>query len=277
MGWALWEGTELIDAGQTPRVEFIDAVWAGDFDGGPSRTSPAIKPTSEDWAYLAGLIDGEGHITRKVTASKGVVSLRVKMNDLAPLEWGQSRFGGSITGPTARPDPKHAPYYTWVVAKQADVLYLLSHVRPLLRVRHQQADEGLRALHRVKTIGALLKPVELLVVEEFRLYPWVLQEGGLDFDEVRTARAIGALEFIARAKNMDLILQPATVKEPSMEAGARELFQTPLHENRHANDAILHGWYHVATTVLGRTIQLPHAKVVAVDPSKLVAPAGEGA
>lgn len=108
--------------------------------------------------------------------------------------------------------------------------------------------------------------VKRLVVEEFKLYPWVIQDGGLDFDEVRTARGIGALEFIARQAGIEFTFQPATIKEPAMDAGARELFQRPLYENRHANDAIMHGWYYIVTRMLGQRIELPNASVVLIDP-----------
>ena len=40
---------------------------------------------------------------------------------------------------------------------------------------------------------------------------------------------------------VSLVLQPAAIKKSAIAAGAEELFMTPLHENRHANDAIMHG------------------------------------
>jgi hypothetical protein len=120
--------------------------------------------------------------------------------------------------------------------------------------------------------GGPFRGVKRLVVEEFRLYPWVVKEGGLDFDELRTSRGIGQLEFIARHANLEFKFQPATIKETAIMGGARELFQHPLYENRHANDAVMHGWYFVVTEMLGTRVELPHASVVAVDPSKLRSP-----
>jgi hypothetical protein len=116
------------------------------------------------------------------------------------------------------------------------------------------------------------KPLTKLVVEEFRLYPWVVNEGGLDFDELRTSRGIGALEFIARHAGLEFVFQSATVKEPALNAGAKELFLHPLYPNRHANDSIMHGWYHIVTTMLGRRIDLPDASIVAIDPSAFATP-----
>lgn len=92
--------------------------------------------------------------------------------------------------------------------------------------------------------GELIGPITRIVCEDFRLYPWKLKD--LAWDQVRTARLIGALTFMSRLKGLDFVLQPAAIKERSQAAGARELFLTPLKENRHANDAIMHGVYYLA-------------------------------
>lgn len=82
-----------------------------------------------------------------------------------------------------------------------------------------------------------------LVVEDWQLYPWKSKE--LAWDYCRTARGIGALELIARLAGIELVLQPAAIKERAEAAGAENLFVHPLHENRHANDAIRHGVYYM--------------------------------
>lgn len=87
--------------------------------------------------------------------------------------------------------------------------------------------------------------VRRLVVEDWALYPWALK--GLAWDKCRTARAIGQLELIARQFDLELVLQPAKIKEGAVAAGAENLFSTPLHENRHQNDAIMHGTFYIAT------------------------------
>lgn len=84
-----------------------------------------------------------------------------------------------------------------------------------------------------------LTDVKELVIEDWALYPWKLQEMG--WDKCRTARAIGALEFICRAANIPYKMQPASIKDTAKAAGADDLFYRPLDENRHANDAIMHG------------------------------------
>lgn len=128
----------------------------------------------------------------------------------------------------------------------------------------------------VVTAAGRFQGIRRLVIEKFALYPWVVDEGGLDFDELRTSRGIGALEFIGRHAGLDVVMQPALVKEPSMAAGARELFYRPLYENRHANDAIMHGFYYVITEMLGTRIELPSGgTAVMLNPDEPFAPASE--
>lgn len=88
--------------------------------------------------------------------------------------------------------------------------------------------------------------VTKLVVEDWALYPWEVQN--LAWDKCRTARGIGALELIARQQGWDIVLQPAKIKEAAEAGGATAYFLRPLHPNRHANDAIRHGSYHIQTT-----------------------------
>ena len=86
--------------------------------------------------------------------------------------------------------------------------------------------------------------LDLIVMEDWALYPWKLKE--LGWDKCRTARGIGAIELIARLSSIQLVLQPAAIKKGAVAAGAEELFLKPLHENRHANDAIMHGVFYMA-------------------------------
>lgn len=104
---------------------------------------------------------------------------------------------------------------------------------------HARVPEAVKdiATGRAKGVGAL-------VVENWQLYPDVIRTGALDYDECRTARAIGAYELLARQHNIRYITQGAAIKGPAEEAGSRELYLTPQHENRHANDAIDHGVFY---------------------------------
>lgn len=97
--------------------------------------------------------------------------------------------------------------------------------------------------------------IERFVCEDFRIYPWAAQE--LAWDRVRTARVIGALTLIGLKNNVPLILQPAAIKKAAKAAGAEELFDRPLYENRHSNDAIMHFTFYTATELLGLKMPVP--------------------
>ena len=89
-----------------------------------------------------------------------------------------------------------------------------------------------------------LRGCELLVYEDWALYPWKLQE--LAWDQCRTARGIGALEYICQAAGIPYAAQGAKIKDAAESAGAADLFMRPLDENRHANDAIRHAVHRAA-------------------------------
>jgi hypothetical protein len=89
--------------------------------------------------------------------------------------------------------------------------------------------------------------IEGIVCEDFRIYPWEAKKGTLNWDQVRTARLIGALTLIAKMCGLWWKLQGAKIKERAMAAGAEHFFLSPRHENRHANDSIMHAIYHRAT------------------------------
>jgi hypothetical protein len=97
-----------------------------------------------------------------------------------------------------------------------------------------------------------LGPIERIVCEDFRIYPWKVQ--ALKFDRVRTARVIGAITFMCRLKEIPLVLQPAAIKEAAQAAGAEEYYYRPLKENRHQNDAIQHFVFFTNTELLGVTL-----------------------
>jgi hypothetical protein len=95
-------------------------------------------------------------------------------------------------------------------------------------------------------------PIERIVCENWRIYPWEAEKGHLNWDECRTARLIGALTFMARLKGIPFITQGADIKEGAVAAGAEELFYKPLKENRHQNDALMHFVFFTNSELLGK-------------------------
>jgi hypothetical protein len=105
----------------------------------------------------------------------------------------------------------------------------------------------------------LLLPIKRIVLEDFRIYPWKLK--ALKFDPVRTARVIGAITFMCRLLDIELVFQPAAIKDAAQKAGAEELYIRPLHENRHHNDSVQHFVFYTGTEMLGRRIVVPNEGV----------------
>lgn len=95
------------------------------------------------WAYIAGLLDGEGYFAR---GSSGV-SLRVNMANKDVLEWLHSQVGGTLNFKAAA-KAEWQDQWVWQLARQPRVNHALRHIRPYLRVKCRQADlmlEFLRA------------------------------------------------------------------------------------------------------------------------------------
>lgn len=98
----------------------------------------------------------------------------------------------------------------------------------------------------IEHLEEALDGIKLVVVENWSIYPWEARKGSLDWDECRTARLIGSLYQACRLVGWDYEQQPAAIKERAIAAGAELYFSHPLRENRHANDATMHGVFRVA-------------------------------
>ncbi len=95
-------------------------------------------------------------------------------------------------------------------------------------------------------------PIGRIVSEDWRLYPWELKN--MRWDKCRTARVIGGLFMLSRIYMIEMIMQPASIKESAQKAGAEQLYSRPLRENRHANDAVQHFVYFTQTEMLGNKL-----------------------
>lgn len=110
--------------------------------------------SKEDWAYAAGLFDGEGHISiavrkanlRRDSKEKLVGYERVQFqlsmaqNNQRPLIWLRENFGGSIkfvTGKKSYCDDSYTRW-NWVLSK-VPAREFLCGVLPYLKVRQEEA------------------------------------------------------------------------------------------------------------------------------------------
>ena len=101
----------------------------------------ARRPPSEtDFAYLAGIMDGEGYFAGgRNTNSFG---FRVSMSDYEAPRWLQETFGGLLY----ERQTTHKPHLIWYISRQADLRFLIAGVRPYLRVKGPRADAMLALL-----------------------------------------------------------------------------------------------------------------------------------
>lgn len=230
-GWSVWDGKDLVYADQTPMWEFADNIYE------------AVH-TDSTLGYLAGLIDGEGTIGVYPNGKTDRVTIQVSMTAEDVLKWCAENFGGTVNGPY-RQHENRTSMYTWKRAARQDVADLIAKIRPLLKLKASQADDTLTFLKDEYAIEpSVFIGIKAMVVEQWQLYPWELQN--LAWDHCRTARLIGALELICRRFGIELIFQGADIKEAAIQAGAEALFLEPVHENRHANDSLMHGTFYIA-------------------------------
>lgn len=89
----------------------------------------SIKDVSETkWAYIAGLIDGEGSITIK----KGQPWIGVYNCHLPLMEWLKQEVGGNYN--VAHRNGRE-PNYCWVIGGVRNVVFLLDKVKPFLIIK----------------------------------------------------------------------------------------------------------------------------------------------
>ncbi len=101
--------------------------------------------TNEQYAYLAGIVDGEGSIY--ITKSKDkqfTAGLKIAMNDKPALLLFQSVFGGKISKGTRKIDKRNNKLYApaWVLQYRSlsDIKFIITKLAPFLRVKNKQAQ-----------------------------------------------------------------------------------------------------------------------------------------
>jgi hypothetical protein len=98
----------------------------------------------------------------------------------------------------------------------------------------------------------LLQPAsETLVIEEFRLYPWLAAQQS--FSTFATVETIGALKLARRwnAPHIDLVMQPAAIKKPTeriMKARNTRMLAHMENMGVHCADAELHAYHYTHKT-----------------------------
>lgn len=92
---------------------------------------------------------------------------------------------------------------------------------------------------------------DVVVCEEFRLYPWSMQ--AQRFSQMATCELIGVIKYLCATEVVSLVMQPATIKKVAraqMSARGSVNDAVKLRKGGHAADAFLHGWYWLMKTVI---------------------------
>lgn len=150
-----------------PRVEIanllgksLSAVTGYAYRHGLSRRSPALTYetlTDLEKAYIAGIVDGEGHIeiglnveTRK-PHTRYAISVVVTNTDYGLLDWLQRRLPGSYIREKhyAAPKAHWKPAWSLRLHRRGSVKSLLQELLPYLIVKR---DRALAALHAIDSI-----------------------------------------------------------------------------------------------------------------------------
>lgn len=93
----------------------------------------------DKWSYLAGILDGEGHIAVQRAGFKGKnaryrFTIDVKMTDRIIVEWLAENFGGMIAFCPSK-NPRWRDQWRWrKTGGPARELY--AQVRPLLKIKN---------------------------------------------------------------------------------------------------------------------------------------------
>lgn len=95
-------------------------------------------PTETDYAYFAGLLDGEGWIgSAKSASGSHAPRIQIGMTNYEVLQWCQDRFGGHIHQMNSRLATKQA--WKWNMSSNAIRLYIPPTI-PFMKVKRAQAE-----------------------------------------------------------------------------------------------------------------------------------------
>lgn len=98
-----------------------------------------------DWAYLAGIIDGEGYIGPNISN----LGIRVVVADEPLIDWLHERFGGT-RGSYANSGSENMAYY-WQAQRQDLVLDIIGRVMPYLVIKRGQAEAMVDLIYHMKS------------------------------------------------------------------------------------------------------------------------------
>lgn len=140
------------------------------------RNNSTVQPTEKDYAYAAGLIDGDGCISIRESGQTSntrwnpswYASVVVAMTHPGPLRWLQERWGGSIRQVRQRGE-RERPSWEWLIVNR-QCYQLLEGLEPKLKCKERQAHLALqlRDLRKPPGSGHVLTAADLKRRQDIR-------------------------------------------------------------------------------------------------------------
>lgn len=134
-----------------PGVEWAHWPW-GNSANSFRRVDAGPRIPAQDWAYLAGLIDGEGTIYLRPKERGFSGRVIVYQKDRTILDWLQQQFRVGLVKEQNGEDKElngntyQNDMHLWQVNRQEELAWLLAAVIPYLRIKRNKATEMLAAL-----------------------------------------------------------------------------------------------------------------------------------
>lgn len=95
-----------------------------------------------DFAYFAGLFDGEGSISFAHRKTRHFLEPKISITntDKAIMEEVHLNFGGHLYSYPDKRNPNWKQRYEWYVHNMNDIEIFLSKILPYLKIKHKQAE-----------------------------------------------------------------------------------------------------------------------------------------
>ncbi len=102
---------------------------------------PLLRET--DWAYIAGIIDGEGSILFQNSGKHKVVHLSISNTDLNVLEWIKNKLKEGTIYEKIRYSSNWKQCYVWRTAAHKVVYSILIKMLPYLKIKRDKAIKSI--------------------------------------------------------------------------------------------------------------------------------------
>jgi hypothetical protein len=165
-------------------------------------------PAATDWAYAAGIVDGEGCIAvvRWFVPQRGRylygVHVVVANRDRAVLEWLRSLWGGWVVAVVRKQQGHARSSWTWRCATGLEAKPFLNGIRPWLQIKAKHCDNALGMIDLLqrgrRTLGRAPLPQAWLDEQE-ALY-WVQRELNHRGNEAFVKKAMHSPRLIHRQR-----------------------------------------------------------------------------